>query len=278
MKKITGILMLVAIFAMTLSLTAFAAGSNTITLTADKTAVAAGESVIVTVDLSGALADIASVELTIDFDDTKFSAVTTGRAPWCFDAEWYNTMKTEDPSNLGYISAPSVALKDGDIKVLYVSQSGYYIDDASPLYAGGTTTAAKIKFTALTDVTSIDASCFSLVEGATGCVVTDTNAVPHTVSLVQIPSNDPDPVKVPGEAVTAKTTLETAEATFDNVAIYEIKWPVSANAVYGVSVNNVDKDLAPGVAITGSGNVEYVLAFFNIADANVLEVIPYTYQ
>lgn len=288
MKKITGILLLVAIFATMLSISAFAASASELTITTDKTSVAAGETVVVTVEATGNFLNVASVSTSIAFDTDKFSIDTKTKDYneavdddfyVCFDADWIDSIMNDKKNSLGRLAAPMSAAGEnpaGQLNVVFQKSSGLTTTNSNLSKDGSVVTTVKAIFTAKADVANIDATCFSLVEGV--CKIETADKVLHDLTYNQLASNDPDPVKTPGEAVAAKTTLETAEATFNNVAIYEIKWPVSANAVYGVSVNNVDKDLAPGVAITGSGNVEYVLAFFNITDASVLEVIPYTYQ
>lgn len=286
MKKITSILLLVAVFATMLSMTAFAAGANTFTITTDVTEVAAGGTVVVTVDAEGDWADVAQVTAAIKFDADKFSVVTSGRAPWCFDKTWYDSTKDGNPANLGYITTPSVGENPkGQLNVVYLSMDGYTIDDGGDLYAGGSTTVAKIKFTATADVDVIDASCFELVESV--CAV-ESDAL-HTLTFNQIAADDPEPVTVKGDEIEASATevvLPKSEGslntnTYTNVAVF--------NATLGADVNYSEagfifvKDGAEAKnpyavdasVIAGGGTFEYGVVMVAIPDGVTISAIPY---
>jgi len=210
-KKFISIISLVAILAMSLSFTALAAeNTNEFSISTDVSSVKSGDSVIVEVDLKGDFTDVAMVQFAIKYDNTKFSTVTSGRAPWGFDKDWYNSTKDGNTENLGYINTPSMGENPaGQINVLFVSADGYYIDDGGDLYGDGKeTVAGKIKFTATADVDVIDASCFELIN----VKVEDYNGTPHTVTANQIEAAAPAPsVNTVAAAETIKTDVMTSQ-------------------------------------------------------------------
>lgn len=280
MKKITSFLLLVAVFAMAFSLTAFAADTNVFTITADKTSASAGDTVVVTVELTGDLMNVAMVQLPVAYDTTKFSVnVGTDRNSGykCFDADWYKAMKN-DYAGLGAINAPNCGeTPAGQVNLLYVSSDGYYIDSSSDLNSeNATTTAALLKFTALVDVTTIDSSCFSIVEDPTQLLVDEVDKSHHTVSAVQIKAAEPViEYKEVVNAVDADvTTLSDGTYTWENIAIYKATFDLDnivAEKGYGIKAG----DYSYGAAVKGIGTVDYVLAFYGIADTDDLAVSEY---
>lgn len=210
MKKFISILSLVAVLLMSVSLTSFAAtAANEFTISTDVTSAKAGDAVYVTIDLTGDFTNAAMIQYSIKFDADKFSAVTSGRAPWCFDATWYNSTKDGNPANLGYINTPSVGANPVDqLNVLFVSADGYYIDDAGELYGDDkATVAGKIKFTAKADVDAIDTTCFELINAK----VLKEDGSAHTVTVNQLASND-EPIVPDVETVEMAAPAYVTEA------------------------------------------------------------------
>lgn len=283
MKRITSILSLVIVLAMAFSMTAFAAeNTNEFTVTTNATSAKAGDSVIVDVELAGDFTDVAMVQLSVVFDNEKFSTVTSGRAPWGFDKDWYNSTKDGNPANLGYINTPSFGANPANqINVLWLSTDGYYIDDAGELYGDGkTTTAAKIKFTALADVDVIDASCFEVINAK----VEDTNGVAHTVTVNQIVSEEIGGEEGSELVATANKEAVTANATYqigtavgmtatapEGVAFTKMIWAIAngADRLYSkvVELPNVSGEFSVAATfVNGTHNANY-------ADAEVVESI-----
>lgn len=290
MKKITSILLLVAVFATMFSMTTFAAASeNVFTVTTDKTSVAAGEAVYVTIQLDGDFTDVALVQYSIVFDADKFSTVTSGRAPWGFDATWYNSTKDGNPDNLGYINTPSFGANPANqANVMFLSTDGYYIDDAGALYGtDNSTVAGKIKFTAKTDVDVIDASCFTL----TNALVSKESGAAHTVTVNQIEVEEEEfvPETVKGTLVEgddANIVLDKVPATaykneYTNVATFAATLGADVNYseagfiwvkddVETANVYTVDASV-----IAGGGTFEYAVVMAGIPTGVDIDAIPY---
>lgn len=206
MKKITRIFSLVIVLAMAFTMTAFAADANEITVTTDVASVSTDGTVTVNLELSGDLKDVALVQYSIKYDTTKFTVNTatdrnTGYK--CYDSAWYAPLKNYE--GLGYIATPSCGENPaGTVNVIYLSTDGYYIDGESALYLDDTTTTAgKIKFTAITDVATIDSSCFEVINVA----VTETSGTDHAVTVNQIASAEEDK--------TEAAIGSTGDVTFD---------------------------------------------------------------
>jgi len=289
MKKITSILLLVAVFATMFTMTAFAAeNTNVFTVTADKTSAVAGDAVYVNVQLDGDFTDVAMVQYSIKYDAEKFSTVTTGRAPWGFDKTWYDSTKDGNTANLGYINTPSFGENPaGTVNVLFLSTDGYYIDDAGDLYGDGkTTVAGLIKFTAKADVEVIDATCFEILNAK----VSDTNGVAHTVTVNQIEASAPEftPETVKGAVVEGEDdiVLEKDPATaYDNTylgtAVFEAT--LGADVKYGEAgfiwvkddVESANKFTVDASVIAGGGTFEYAVAMYAIPDGVDIDAIPY---
>ena len=266
MKKFISIISIIAVLAMSFSFTAFAANSNVYTVTTAKSA-AAGEKICVQIELSGDFREVALVQYGIKYDAEKFSTVTTGRAPWGFNKEWYNSTKNENPENLGYISTPTFGeYPVGQLNIGFLSTDAYYIDDGGDLYGDNKTTiAGMIEFTALVDVASIDASCFELVNAK----VEMEDGTAHAVTVNQIQAPGPVVTKVTPTAATltgvADAMIEKGQAvamTFNAGDIQNyagMNWEV--NFASGTKYAVVDYPASTIAALGATTPVQFVAAF-----------------
>lgn len=290
MKKITSILLLVAVFATMFTMTTFAAeNTNVFTVTADKTSAANGDTVMLNVQLDGDFTEVAVVQYSVKFDASKFTCTTTGRAPWCFDSTWYNTTKDGNPENLGYINTPSVGQNPaGTLNVGYISTDGYYIDDAGALYGdGNSTVAGLIKFTATADVDVIDASCFELLNAK----VLDTNGVAHTVTVNQIVveeeefvpetikgavvEGDDTAIELPKSEGSANTHTYTNVATFVATLGADVNYSEAGFIWVKDEVESANKFTVDASVIAGGGTFEYGVVMAGIPDGVDIDAIPY---
>ncbi len=130
-------------------------------LTSDVNQVKKDDVFYMTITLSGDLKNLSVIQSMIVYDKERISF---DAEDWC-DKEWYDTV---DESNLGYISEPLSGNVTNTARIAYISMQGNKIDKDSPLYNAGETsvTVAKVKFTALADIESIDISCFYLKDCA----------------------------------------------------------------------------------------------------------------
>jgi len=299
MKKITSILLLVAVFATMFSLTAFAAGANTVTITTDKTAVATGDVVTVSVDISGDFLNVGVVQLPIKYDADKFSVDI--EIDWdveyeaCWDYDWYDEINATAGKklNLTRISAPSCGINPvGQFNVGYISTKGTTLTAANSTLAsaGGTTTAAKVKFTALDDVDTIDASCFSIVESA--MKVAEGDGTLHTLTINQIEASAPEftPETIKGDVVEgddANIVLPKSEGsanthTYTNVATFKATLGAAVNyseAGFIWVKDDVESEFkfvaTDDEAVSGEGTFEYGVVMAGIPAEVDIDAIPY---
>ena len=197
MKRITSILLLSAVFTALSVVTAFAAGNNALTITTDKETVAANETVIVTVTATGDFLGVANVSTSVAFDTDKFD-IDANATDWsddldsdyntCLDIDWLDSVHNDKKNSLGRLAAPPSVVgenPDGQLNVVFTKGSGLTSSNSN-LVTNRSVVTLKAVFTAKTDVSKIDASCFSLVEGV--CKIEDESKVLHTLTYNQIKS------------------------------------------------------------------------------------------
>ncbi len=297
MKKITGILLLVAIFATMLSISAFAASASELTITTDKTSVATGETVVVTVEATGNFLDVASVSTSIAFDTDKFSIDTKTKDYnetvdddfyVCFDADWIDSIMNDKKNSLGRLAAPMSAAGEnpaGQLNVVFQKSSGLTATNSNLSKDGSVVTTVKAIFTAKADVANIDATCFSLVEGV--CKIETASKELHTLTYNQLAANDPDPVPVAGtkeKAVTLEATEVTSgDFTYTNVAVFDGAYTLELAAGESVSKAGVmyegESVKAWDIAAEDGASIEYKVLFYGISadDAAALGAKIQTY-
>lgn len=298
MKKITSILLLVAVFATMLSMTAFAAGANTFTITTDKTSVAAGEKVVVTVTATGDFLAVANVSTSVVFDTAKFD-IDADTTDWsddldseynvCLDMDWLDSVHNDKKNSLGRLAAPPSVVGEnpaGQLNVVFQKASGLTASNSN-LVADGSVVTLKAIFTALVDVETIDATCFGLPEGI--CKVTDENKVSHTISLVQLESGDDEfvPTTEKAEAIVCDNTITFEKEgfitdTYTNVAV--AKTTLGADVPYSEAgfiwvkdgVETANKFVATDDdAVSGEGTFAYGVIMFGVPSDVTITAIPY---
>ncbi|MBQ7960910.1 MAG: hypothetical protein IJ285_06800 [Clostridia bacterium] len=304
MKKIISILLLVAVFATMLSMTAFAAGANTFTITTDKTSVTAGEKVVVTVTATGDFLAVANVSTSVVFDTDKFD-IDADTTDWsddldseynvCLDMDWLDSVHNDKKNSLGRLAAPPSVVGEnpaGQLNVVFQKSSGLTASNSN-LVANGSVVTLKAIFTALVDVETIDATCFSLPEGI--CKITDENKVSHTISLVQLEAAGPAPF-VPetkkGDAIACDNTITFEKEGFlndyySNVAVAKATLgadvPYSEAGFIWATVDGEDtvtetanKFVATDDdAVSGEGTFAYGVVMYGVPEGVTLKAIPY---
>ena len=123
------------------------------TLSCDSTVVSEGDFFTVTVTLNGDFKYVSGVQTAVVYDKSVISIDDKT----CLDEEW---LKSVDDTNLGYISNPLCGTVANNLRIAYISLSGQYIDEDSPLFNAGKKDLiiAKIHCKALKDIENIDTS------------------------------------------------------------------------------------------------------------------------
>lgn len=130
-------------------------------VSADKSVVSKGDDFTVSINLTADAKNLSALQTILLFDNNRIAIDEKN----IFDEEW---KKTIDKTNLGYLSSPMAGIVANNVRLAYISTSGDFIAEDSPLYTKGKTTLtiAKIKCKALADIEDVNSSCFHLKSSA----------------------------------------------------------------------------------------------------------------
>ncbi len=131
------------------------------TLESDSAVVNKGDTFTLTVVLNGDFKNVSAVQTAIVYDKKLISI----DSKTCLDEEWLSKV---DETNLGYISSPLTGTVANNLRLAYVSLSGVYIDEESPLYNAGKQdiVIAKVNCTALDDIKDISPAVLMIKNSA----------------------------------------------------------------------------------------------------------------
>lgn len=201
----------------------------------DHAAVSGGDEFILTINLTGDFKNVNGIQTTLIYDRSRIQIDEDWE-----EETWYNSL---DDSNIGYISKPSSGLIANNLRILYVSLSGYKIDEDSPLYSKGKTTLpiAKVKCKALTDIIDINPSCF-VVKNSVISISENNSIISGKVSERQLTATTRLPI--PGLVIeTANAKLAESNKNPANKPAKDEKVPAKTNIL--VNGEAVVSDVSP---------------------------------
>lgn len=218
------------------------------TLNSDSSVVSKGDDFVLTITLSGDFKDVAGVQTSVVYD----RAVISIDSETCLDENWLETVNED---NLGYISNPLTGTVANNLRLMYLSTSGFKIDKESPLYNAGSTELiiAKIHCTALEDIKDLGTNVLML-KNSVVTLISDEKVIEGTMGENQLTSSTRLPI--PGLTVVTNSEAASIYAKENNMNVELTEdGEEPASEEVKVYVNEQLMKLSPEAMINESGSV-----------------------